>query len=58
MYEIKTKKRVQFREESRSKIKIESAGSALERKEFLTSVIELADKHFLDAIRVHSEKTN
>lgn len=56
MYEIKTKKRVQFREESRSKIKIESADSALERKEFLTFVIELADKHFLDAIRVHSEK--
>lgn len=56
MVNFKTKKRVQFREESRSKIERESADSALARNEFLTSVIELADKHFLDAIQIHSEK--
>ncbi len=57
MVNFKTKKRVQFREESRSKIERESADSALARNVFLTSVIELANKHFSDAIQVHSEKT-
>lgn len=56
MNKLKTKKRVQFREESRSKIKRESADSVLARNEFLMSVIELANKHFSDAIQVHSEK--